>query len=249
MFARRPRMNRRGIPPVGAVGSAPPPTTPLTIISSVGVLQWCRADLGITLNGSTVSAWADQSGAAADYAQGTAANQPAYTLADATLNNQASMLFDGSNDRLDVTINLASGTWIWFVFKTVTWTLNDRLFGGNAAGSNRYCVTQSATTPELRQAGSSAGPVNAGAAIDAWARMEAHFTGSVADYLKLIGTSVTGTNVGIAAATAFQIGCNISTAFANIAVAEIVLCNGKPSAGELTAMDAYCTSRYGSGLV
>lgn len=43
-----------------------------------GLNLWLRGDLGITLNGSTVSAWADQSGNAANASQGTAGNQPTY---------------------------------------------------------------------------------------------------------------------------------------------------------------------------
>lgn len=39
---------------------------------------WVRSDLGITLNGSTVSSWADQSGNGFNVTQGTAANQPTF---------------------------------------------------------------------------------------------------------------------------------------------------------------------------
>jgi len=40
--------------------------------------MWLRGDMGITLNGSNVSAWADQSGAGHDGAQARADQQPAY---------------------------------------------------------------------------------------------------------------------------------------------------------------------------
>lgn len=39
---------------------------------------WLRSDLGVTLNGSTVSAWADQSGNGRHFTQGTGAAQPNY---------------------------------------------------------------------------------------------------------------------------------------------------------------------------
>lgn len=50
--------------------------TPLQLGSSLAL--WLRADLGVTLNGATVSAWADQSGNGRHATQGTAARQPTY---------------------------------------------------------------------------------------------------------------------------------------------------------------------------
>ena len=77
-----------------------PPTLP-------DLVAWYRADLGITTVTGAVSAWADQSGVGTGktLAQGTAANRPAYNASDAGYNNQPTMTFDGSNDRL------ASGAW------------------------------------------------------------------------------------------------------------------------------------------
>jgi hypothetical protein len=46
-----------------------------------GVVLWLRSDVGITLNGSNVSAWADQSGQGNNAAQTTAANQPPFNAA------------------------------------------------------------------------------------------------------------------------------------------------------------------------
>lgn len=67
-----------------------------------GNILWLRADLGITLNGSNVSAWADQSSSDADYTQGTAANQPAY-ITDGW-SGQPVVRFDGTNDFLAATV-------------------------------------------------------------------------------------------------------------------------------------------------
>jgi hypothetical protein len=68
-----------------------------TSISNIAA--WWRSDLGITLNGSTVSAWADQTGNGHHWTQGTAANQPTYTAGQ--LNGQPGVVFDGSNDYMD----------------------------------------------------------------------------------------------------------------------------------------------------
>lgn len=60
-----------------AASSGPGVNTPLTIFGT-SLLCWYRSDLGISLNGSNVSAWADQSGNGYHLSQGSATSQPAY---------------------------------------------------------------------------------------------------------------------------------------------------------------------------
>jgi hypothetical protein len=82
---------------VGAhmVQAASPPTTDLSL--------WLKADTGITLNGSGVAQWADQSGLGHDAYQPTAANQP--QLVTAAIGAPA-VRFDGANDFLNFTNNI-----------------------------------------------------------------------------------------------------------------------------------------------
>lgn len=71
-----------------------------------GLQLWLRADLGITI-GTGVSAWADQSGtgdANKNVTQAVAGLQPAYSTANAGLNNQPALSFTGSQ-------LLQSGVW------------------------------------------------------------------------------------------------------------------------------------------
>ena len=68
-----------------------PEWTPLDLGASLAL--WLRADKGITLNGSTVSAWADQSGNGRHATQGAGSKQPAYVASTSGLNGQPSMLF------------------------------------------------------------------------------------------------------------------------------------------------------------
>lgn len=92
-FSRRtilPQQNRGRIASGGA-SSGP-------LVPPAGAALWLRADLGITLNGSTVSAWADQSGNALDVSQATAANQPLYVAS--WKNSKPAMTFDATNDVL-----------------------------------------------------------------------------------------------------------------------------------------------------
>lgn len=80
------------------LGGGAAPWTPARLGSSLAL--WLRADLGITLNGATVSAWADQSGRGTHFSQGTAANQPTFASADAGFGNKPSLVFDGTADYL-----------------------------------------------------------------------------------------------------------------------------------------------------
>lgn len=55
---------------------------------------WFRGDLGVTLNGSDVSDWADQSGLFSDFAQSTASQQPLFNSSNSNFNNRPTLDFD-----------------------------------------------------------------------------------------------------------------------------------------------------------
>src|SRR5882672_2605194 len=57
--------------------------------------MWYRADLGVTLNGATVSAIADQSGHSRTLSQATPSLQPTFTATTAAYGGRPTMLFDG----------------------------------------------------------------------------------------------------------------------------------------------------------
>ena len=83
--------------------------SPLSLSPSL----WLRGDLGITLNGNDVSAWADQSGNNNHATQSTAGNQPLYVSGAAAFANKPVVRFSVANsDHLiaDTLGNLLSGT-------------------------------------------------------------------------------------------------------------------------------------------
>jgi hypothetical protein len=88
-----------------------------------GLGLWLRSDVGVTLNGATVSKWADQSGQGNDFTQATAPNQP--TLVPQALNGMPVVQFDGANSFLGGKI--AGG----LAYRTVCLVLEDG--GSNAA--------------------------------------------------------------------------------------------------------------------
>lgn len=227
--------------------------TPLSILGPASVLQWVRSDLGITLNGSGVSGWADQSGNGNNLSQGTAANQPTYNATGGP-NGTPSLLFDGTNDSLAAATpnQPAPGTtvtYLWAVFRNVTWTGSDRIVAVSGNGASML-VMQSGSSPQCVSANVTLGPVNNGALLSAYARLEAYFSNSTSDFLKLAATSVTGTNTGNTdpvAGTTLAAGNGAN--FGNVEIVEFFVVNRLPSSTERTSLDAYCTARYGAGLV
>ena len=75
--------------------SSPPP------IPTTGLQLWLKADAGVTLNGSNVSTWADQSGNGNDAIQRDSLRQP--LLVKDGLNGKPTIRFDGLNNRLGLT--------------------------------------------------------------------------------------------------------------------------------------------------
>ncbi len=93
--------------------------TAYPVTSALGLKHWVKSDVGITLTGGNVSAWADQSGAAitGNLVQGTAANRP--SVLASSVNFQDYIRFDGANDILSSTNTFAGNS----LFSTTTNTV------------------------------------------------------------------------------------------------------------------------------
>lgn len=225
----------------------PAAPNPKTILGSA-LIHWARADF-VTLNGSSVSAMTDLSGAGNPWSQGTAANQPAYTASDATLNNQATMRFDGSNDSMSSAFNppTAATVEVWIIAKSITWTGNDVLFGTQAVGN--CTVFQGGASPQYAMYGGSGANVNGGVTLGNWARIRATFTSSTSDAILVKATTVTGTSAGFQASVSSELGHGAELlGFADFQFAEIWLLNRASTGPERTSLDSYIDSRYGAGL-
>lgn len=252
-FERRLIGSKGGLLPPGPVGSAAPapPTTPLTILGSK-VLQWCRGD---SVNTVTTFDWFDQSGAGRHYTQATAAAQPAYTASDATCGNRGTILFDGSDDN----INCASfalpapgttPTYIGMIIKQVSWTSADRIVSQDS-GTDALIVRQTSASPRLDLFNASGANQNAIATLNTWRFVEAYFSASVADYLTISGTVVTGASAGSNTPSAGRNigGINPGTPrYGNFHIAEIFYCNADVTAGERTSLASYITDWYGGAV-
>lgn len=230
----------------GAIGA-----TALGAVAASKVLQYVRADKGITLNATRVSAWADLSAAALHYTQGTAGNQPLYSAAGG-LNGTAYVQNDSTARFMASTLALPQSsvtpTCIWMIARQDTWSINTRLLADST--NAKRLVYQSTATPQVGLFNASASGTNSAGVLLSWARIIALFTGVAAsDRLKIGATDATGLTAGNATAdTARHIG-GTGVNSSVVSYAEILYLNAALSAAEEAALDAYAVSRYGGSLL
>jgi hypothetical protein len=241
---RRPgaRFNRGRISVSGGAAAA---DDPLTILAA-NLLQWHRGDLGITL-GTGVSAWADQSGNGWHSTQGTGSAQPTYTASDATLDNQATLTGDGSNDQLvsSLTADISVGP-LYFrgIIKQNAWTGADGIVAGT--GTNIPRLAQTPITPFIRQAAVSNVNSNDTAVIGNWFRFEALWSATPgSSYLKIGSVNVQTGDPGTGTRTASLLFAYAGL-YGAIAIAEVIYANIAPSAGQRAALDSYQQAFYPS---
>lgn len=91
---------------------------PLWPRNIAGLVAWYRADLGITLNGSKVSAWADQSGNAHHLMQNVASKQPTFS-ATGSSGGLSGLIFDGAATWMSGTVGTLPSPFT--VYAAMTW--------------------------------------------------------------------------------------------------------------------------------
>lgn len=229
------------------VGSRPPRLH--TLITSTPVLQSCESEFGVTL-ATGVSQWNDLSGNGRHYAQGTAALQPSYSNRFA---GYPVLTFDGTDDFL-----VASGltrpapattpTWIWGVIRVETGVASARVLGVNATNVNA-CLLATNIDGSVNTFGGTAGNACATLGFSTWARFEAYFSGSTADFLRYGPNTASGTNSGnTGSAVARVIGKSGTNPTARISLACLMYAAALPNAAERAALDGWASGKY-RGLV
>jgi len=201
---------------------------------------WFRADLGITLNGATVSAWTNQgTDAAGSLTQATADKQPTY-VAVSTLGGRVALSFDAADDILTgASVNLAQPNFIAASFQSPV----------NSAGINRSLL--SGTVPEYVFVGDAVLKVYCGATATIAAiangtngAVQIRVNGA-ASASRLSGAAwITGQNVGASALQALYIGGPLVAGW-NGLVGEVIVLGTMPSAAVEDRIHAYMRVRYG----
>ena len=205
-----------------------------------GMIIWYRADLGVTLNGSNVSALADQSASGYNASQGTAANQPLFVASGQ--NSMPAIKGNDGTDNLAVAGMVAPTSMTLFLVMAPSSLANtyhlagavngfgiiSRFTGVSAEwlnGADRYTLK---TTPDAGLNIATVSQVNAGALIGYWNGAVA-FTQTATVIIKAI------TNV---------LGAVGNTNATNGDWAELIVFNRVLTTAERTNVHRYLSDRY-----
>lgn len=235
-----------GIP---SPGGGPPAWTPKSLGSTLKL--WLRGDLGVTLNGSNVSAWADQSGNGNHVTQATGAKQPTFVASG--INNKPTLTFDGG-DVLDGSVALTgAANWSLFVVLNFTSTGSARQavnIGNATTGYGASVDVNADFKRELLLNGVAAETDGVASATvnEAWLQTNSGTNGPQAFYLNgSPAPAFAGSGTTVAPAAEFHIGgrTNVPALPMLGKLAEVVVCDTPLGATDRAKLFAYSLARYG----
>jgi hypothetical protein len=228
-----------------------PQGTRFQATSITGCIVWVYGDTGITLNGSNVSAWNDQSGNAHHFTQGTAAKQPLFVSNG--LNGHGTVRFAGgmtanSNSLGTASFTLAQPMDIYMVFKTIAHVTNAVILTDTSANAFPEILNGTGNSTISFYAGSSF--INVSFTDNTFGVLRFQVNG--ASGAATVGRSATTTgNVGTnGTSTGFQIaqyqGGGVSVSNGNIEVAELIIYNSILSAANANTVMSNLLNIYPS---
>ena len=213
-------------------------------IPKAGLKSWHRSDLGITLNGSTVSSWADQSGNGFNLDQGTGSKQPLFE--SGALNGLPVITLDGVDDYLRcASFTCAIPYSKFIVVKIISWTGYDFIYNGGGLINSVNMLFPSPTVSMASGGAYSNESLSFG--LGAFALLATKMAGSSGSYLQKNNDAKTDvTGIGNGSDSAFNLGIysNLFSYAGNISVAEIIQYDRVLSDGEDLQVKKWLNSRY-----
>jgi len=201
-----------------------------------------RADLGLTLTGSSVDQWDDQIGSWNLVDGGT---KP--TVLSSNINGLDAISFPGDGGNLSISgVTLTMPYTMLMVMKQITWSLYGYPFGV----FTQKGLQQRSSTPQLTQ-GDNLANTNSAATVGSYFPIMAEFGNTTSDFLHIGDTRVGGTASGDSSISnsSFMLGAAQSSPpsnrSANVAYAEFIIVDGAMSEFDLANYRAYVKSRYG----
>lgn len=207
---------------------------------------WCRSDKGITLSGSDVTGWADQSGNGNNFADSGSGARPSYTTAASSskFNSNAYLTFNGTSEYLDTGVMAVSQPFhVFMVLRQLSWTANEKILAMASAGS--LTVEQNNSTPDIRHFAGSNVVHAVSPAINNDTLLQSFFNTTSSFQAIDNDASVSGSNPGSNDLTHVMIANRPSgSLFANIDVAEIAIYSAQITGSNLTSLKTYFNNRY-----
>lgn len=212
--------------------------TPLNI-TSVPVLLWLRADLGVTHSGGTVSQWLDQGPNGYVFIQAAPGSQPAYS-ASGGINGTPVLLADGVDDVMTSNWNplapSVQNLYFWLIAHNVAHATTTYLF----AGSTSATLALTKIAGGLLRLSNGVNVSGPSMPTGATSRVASLLTGGGTDSIKVRGTTATGA-FGNNDSTNFSLFGRSSTGFSATGILELLVTAGAPTEPELEGS-------YGPGL-
>ena len=206
---------------------------------------WVRSDLGITKDGSDlVSAWADQSGNARDFAEAT--NKPLWV--DALVGGFPAIRFDGTNDILaTASFSQVLPVHVFCIFNSVSWTSEEGIYGGTTNPSLR--LFQFSSTPEVRMNGGTATTAAQSPTVGTFFLSNAYYNSATSNYHALNNGaySASTADIGTGNPGGFQLGVGYDNGagWSNVEIAEFIVYGSEIAGADLTNILSYFQTRYG----
>lgn len=192
---------------------------------------WFQFNNGITVTGSGVSQWDDQSGNGRHLKQGTDTNRPA-------LQGDGTILFDGVDNFLKCdAFTLNQPETIYILGRQVTWTNGDCICEGNSNTTGR--IVQNSATPQLNISAGNSVASNTDWTVNTYMAVVAVFNGASSSLRVNNNAEVTG-NAGAGNMGGFSLGANANPGgFSNIQVKEVIIYSAAHDAATRDAVIAY----------
>lgn len=191
-----------------------------SVIADLSPKLWCRQGVGITVTGSGVSQWDDQSGNGNHLKQGTDLDRPSKEA-------DGSILCDGIRQFLvtDAFTELTQPNTIYILFKQVAWTNTDNVYDG-ISGTKRHALFQTGISPEMKiNSGLTMGNALTALPIGSYGAVSTVYNGA-SSVLQLNNDAPAIGDAGTNGLTGLTLGAkNDATQFANIQVKEILIYN------------------------
>jgi hypothetical protein len=253
-------LSAAGVPTAPRTAVAVTNNSTATLAGLVTSVSWhylfeVYATASVTESGGAVSAVTDQSGAGHSLSQGTAGCRPTYSATSGP-NSTPGITHDGADgastgdflptSAFDIAAPATTAFYELLVFKQVAWTNADRI---TARPGGNIQIRQAGTTPAITMNNTTGVNSNTAATIGSWFRLEAGFTGSTSDFLKIGSTNVTGASAGNTdpASGSSTIGAVAGgTTASNIAWTIWGATAGIPTNDERTNIGKWILGKYGS---